>query len=204
MDWNERYRINGFLFGEAPNEFLVSQRAHLRPGQRALAVADGEGRNGVWLAKQGLRVLSVDASPVAIEKAAALARREGVTLETEVADLRHWDFGVARFDVIAAIFTQFASGDERARFHRAMVRGLAPGGILILQGYTPKQLEYGTGGPKALENLYTADTLRRDFADLDILHLREHEREIREGSAHSGMSALVDLVARARQTQQAV
>lgn len=194
--WDERYAAEGYLFGTAPNAFLASQRHLLKPGQSALAVADGEGRNGIWLAQQGLDVLSMDISPVALEKAKKLAQDAGIPLRTELADLREWEWGENRFEVIAAIFIQFATPAERAVIHRAMRRALKPGGLLILQGYTPKQLEYKTGGPPDIDKLYTAQTLREDFAGMEILHLREHEEIIREGNAHCGMSALVDMVAR--------
>jgi cyclopropane fatty-acyl-phospholipid synthase-like methyltransferase len=194
--WDERYAAEGYLFGTAPNAFLASQRHLLKPGQSALAVADGEGRNGIWLAQQGLDVLSVDISPVALEKAKKLAQDAGVPLRTELADLREWEWGENRFDVIAAIFIQFATPAERTIIHRAMRRALKPVGLLILQGYTPKQLEFKTGGPPDIDKLYTAQTLREDFAGMEILHLHEHEEVICEGTAHCGMSALVDMVAR--------
>jgi cyclopropane fatty-acyl-phospholipid synthase-like methyltransferase len=194
--WNERYSAEDYVFGTEPNAFLASNRELLAPGQRALAVADGEGRNGVWLARQGLRVLSIDFSSAALEKARRLAERHGVTIETELADLRTWDWGEDRFDLVVAIFVQFAPPAERARMFENMKRCLKPGGLLILQGYTPKQIEYKTGGPPDVENLYTAALLRQAFADMTIVHLREHEDVIEEGERHKGLSALVDLVAR--------
>lgn len=194
--WDDRYAVGEYIFGTEPNVFLASQRHLLKPGQSVLAVADGEGRNGVWLAQQGLDVLSVDISPVALEKAEKLAQAAGVRLRTELADLRQWEWGENRFDAIAAIFIQFASSAERSHIHRAMQRALKPGGLLILQGYTPKQLEYKTGGPPEPDKLYTAQTLREDFAGMEILHLREHEDTLCEGTKHCGMSALVDMVAR--------
>lgn len=195
-NWDERYAVDDFLFGREPNEFLRSQAWRLHAGQSALAVADGEGRNGVWLARQGLDVLSVDISSVALAKAQGLAAEYGVALRTEQADLAQWDFGQERFDVVVAIFIQFAAPPERPRLHAGMRAALRPGGLLILQGYTPKQIEYGTGGPPCADNMYDAAFLRREFAGFEILHLREHEATIREGRGHSGHSALVDLVAR--------
>src|SRR5512135_2883059 len=158
--WNARYADSSYLFGTEPNAFLVTQAGLLRPGQKVLAVADGEGRNGVWLARQGLDVLSVDFSPVALEKAGKLAAQAGVTLRTETVDLLHWDWGKDRFDAIVAIFIQFVGSQQRQSIHQNTVEALKPGGTLILQGYTPKQLEYGTGGPSNPDNLYTAETLR--------------------------------------------
>lgn len=194
--WNQRYAVDEYVFGTEPNAFLASQAQRFHPGQRVLAVADGEGRNGVWLARQGLDVLAVDVSPPAIAKAEKLAAQHGVTLQTELADLLGWDWGENRFDAVVAIFIQFVGPRERQLIHDSIRRTLKPGGLLILQGYTPKQLEYRTGGPSQGENLYTADDLRREFAGMEFLHLDECEREIREGIGHSGLSALVEMVAR--------
>jgi cyclopropane fatty-acyl-phospholipid synthase-like methyltransferase len=194
--WDERYAQDGYLFGTEPNEFLVSQRHWLKPGMSCLAVADGEGRNGVWLAQQGSHVLSVEASAVALEKAKKLARQRGVAIDFEQADLAHWQWGENRFDVVAAIFIQFAPPAMREQMFAGIKRCLKPGGLLVLQGYTPRQLEYKTGGPSAAENMYTEALLRNAFGDMEILHLREHDDHIGEGTAHSGMSALIDLVAR--------
>lgn len=194
--WNERFGAEHYFYGTEPNAFLASQSHLFKPGQHVLSVADGEGRNGVWLAQQGLDVLAVDFSEKALEKSARLAAARGVKLRTELADLHQWNWGENRFDAIVAIFVQFASSQERPALHRAMRNALKPGGLLLIQGYRPKQLEYKTGGPSNLDNLYGADVLRRDFADLDILHLEEHDSVIAEGPGHSGMSALVDLVAR--------
>lgn len=194
--WNERFGGPDYFYGTTPNAFLASQAHLLRPGLSALAVADGEGRNGVWLAEQGLDVLAVDFSEKALQKSRKLAETRGVVLQTELADLHSWNWGEKRFDVIVAVFIQFASSTERPALHAAMQQALKSGGLLLLQGYTPKQLEYRTGGPSNIDNLYTAEDLRHDFGTLEILHLLEHDDEIREGPGHSGMSALVDLVAR--------
>ncbi len=194
--WDERYAGEDYLFGTEPNDFLVSQRQLLKPGMSCLAVADGEGRNGVWLAQQGLQVLSVEASAVALEKAKKLARQRGVAIEFERADLTQWQWGENRFDVVAAIFIQFASPVLRVQMFAGIRRCLKPGGLLLLQGYTPRQLEYKTGGPSAAGNLYTEAMLREAFGDMEILHLSEHDDHIGEGAGHSGMSALIDLVVR--------
>ena len=194
--WNERYAAEHYIFGTAPNAFLASQAARVRPGMRALAIADGEGRNGVWLAEQGARVHSIDFSPAALEKAGRLAAQRGVTLDIEQADVLSWTWPEAAYDLVAAIFIQFVPSPERDRIIDGIRRTLKPGGVLILQGYTPKQIEYGTGGPPHAANMYTSDLLRSWFGDWDILHLVEHESFISEGSHHHGMSALIDLVAR--------
>ena len=143
---------------DASNEQIASQSSYddgLSPEisaclGRALAVADGEGRNGVWLAEQGLDVVSLDFSPSAQVKAATLARERGVNIAIERADVHSWAYPEAAFDVICEIFTQFSSPAERAVKWAGMRRALKPGGLLILQGYTPKQLDYGTGGPKQI------------------------------------------------------
>lgn len=196
--WNERYRGEEYLFGSEPNAFLAGEVARLEPGMRCLAVADGEGRNGVWLAEQGLSVLSVDGSCIAQEKAKALAVSRGVELEFEEVDLLEWCWPEQQFDAVVAIFIQFASATGRDRLFAGIKHALKPGGVLLLQGYTPRQLQYRTGGPSQLENLYTEPMLRACFEDMEILRLTEYEREIAEGKGHSGMSALIDLVARKR------
>lgn len=194
--WDERYAAPGFFFGKAPNAFLKSQAHRLQSGHSALAVADGEGRNGVWLAEQGLQVHAIDASLVALEKSRALAARQRVQLRWEQVDLQTWRWPHEIYDVIAAIFIQFVGPEGRARQFAGMRQALKPGGLLILQGYTPRQLEYGTGGPPHAENMYTQALLRDSFGDWDILHLSEHDDVIEEGAGHSGMSALIDLAAR--------
>ena len=194
--WDERYATDDYIVGTAPKRFLESQAAHIQPGMRALSIADGEGRNGVWLAEQGARVHAIDVSPVALDKARKLAAARGMTLDFEQADILDWGWPEAAYDLVAAIFIQFAPPPERDRIIAGIRRCLKPGGLLILQGYTPKQIEFGTGGPPHAANMYTADLLRDWFGDWDILHLAEHESVISEGSHHHGMSALIDLVAR--------
>ncbi len=194
--WDERYAGEDYHFGTEPNAFLVSQRGLLKRGMSCLAVADGEGRNGVWLAEQGLDVLSVDASPVALEKAKKLAQQRGVAVRFEQADLMQWDFGEDCFDAVVGIFIQFAPPGMREEMFERIKHCLKPGGLLLLQGYTPRQLAYKTGGPSQAENLYTEAMLRAAFAGMAILHLREHDSIIHEGTGHNGLSALIDLVAR--------
>ncbi|GAB4120884.1 MAG: class I SAM-dependent methyltransferase [Sideroxydans sp.] len=195
--WDERYGGEDYFYGTEPNAFLVSQRDRLKPGMSCLAVADGEGRNGVWLAEQGLDVLSLDASPVAQAKARQLAQRRGVQMHFQQADLLAWQSD-ERFDVVAAIFIQFVGPDLRAQQFANLKQHLKPDGLLLLQGYTPRQLEFRTGGPSQAENLYTEAMLRELCAEMEIVHLREHDSVIREGTGHNGLSALIDLVARKR------
>lgn len=195
--WNARFDSEAYLFGEAPNAFLRRQAEGLLPG-RALCVADGEGRNGVWLAEQGWEVLSLDFSDVAQRKAAALAARRGVVLDLVEADVHAWAYPAAGFDLVVDIFSQFSGPAERARKWAGMCHALRPGGLLILQGYTPAQLRHGTGGPSAPEQLYSAAMLRDAFAGFEILHLAEEEAVLSEGAGHDGLSAVIGLVARKR------
>lgn len=194
--WNQRFGAEEYVFGTAPNAFLAAHKPLLPARGRALCVADGEGRNSVWLAEQGLEVTAFDFSPVGVEKARRLAAERGVRVHYDVASVYDWRWPQAAFDVVAAIFVQFADPAMRAFMFERMVGALAPGGLLLLEGYTPKQLEYRTGGPSQLENLYTAPMLREAFAALEILELREYDADMAEGTRHSGRSALVDLVAR--------
>lgn len=196
--WSDKYRAVGesYLFGTAPNRFLAAQAGLLRAGQRALSVADGEGRNAVWLAEQGLDVTATELSPVALDKAEALAAARGVRVDFALADALNWTYPDEAFDLVVAIFIQFAAPDERALLFENLKRTLRPGGRIMLQGYTPKQLDYRTGGPSAVDNLYTAAMLRETFGDFDIERLDEYEDVLDEGSAHRGQSALVGMVAR--------
>ena len=194
--WQQRFSAPGYLFGTAPNAFLQSQAHLLTKGARALAIADGEGRNGVFLAEHGLDVLSVDFSPLAQEKARKLAAERGVPLRVEQADIVEWHWPTEAFDVVAAIFFQFVAPPERDRIFAGIKRTLKAGGLLLLEGYGVKQLEYKTGGPSKVENLYTREILEKAFGDFASLDIREHDCVIEEGAGHGGMSALVDLVGR--------
>jgi SAM-dependent methyltransferase len=194
--WEARFAAADYIFGTAPNAFLKSQAHHLKPGQKALALADGEGRNGVWLAEQGLDVLALDFSPNALQKARALATARGVNLKIELADLEQWPWPTAAFDVIVAIFIQFADPPFRQKIFAGIKRALKPGGLLLMQGYRPEQLNYRTGGPPQAENMYTRALLEDAFGAFASVDIREHDSRVEEGSAHAGMSALIDFVGR--------
>lgn len=194
--WNERYAVSEYVFGTEPNQFLREQLKHLKPNMQLLSVADGEGRNGVWLAEQGMLVLSVDASEVAQQKAVRLAAERKVVMQIECVDLLQWDWGIERFDAVVAIFIQFVGAQEREKIFSLMKQALKPGGVLLLQGYTPRQLDYRTGGPSNVDNLYTAPMLRALLAGWEVLHWAEHDSVINEGKGHAGMSALIDVVVR--------
>jgi SAM-dependent methyltransferase len=197
--WNERYRGEEFAFGTAPNEFLVSQAHHLKPGLRALAPGDGEGRNGVWLAERGLIVDTVDVSPLGVAKARGLAEERGVEINAALADLLTWAWPRDAYDVVAALYIHFFDSD-RQRMHRAMLDALKPGGVLILEAFRPEQLElqkmYRSGGPKTADMLYSKAKLAEDFAQHSILHLEEAVVELAEGRRHSGKAAVIRAVVR--------
>ena len=194
--WNKRFEHAGYLFGTQPNVYLQAQQHHFPASGRALCVADGEGRNSVWLARQGLQVDAFDISEVGVAKARKLAQEAGVQVNYAVADCEQWPWPLDHYDMVAAIFVQFADPAMRGRLFANMVGALKPGGLLVLQGYTPKQLEYKTGGPPILANLYTEQLLRDAFADLALVELRMYEDDLAEGEHHLGRSALVGLVAR--------
>lgn len=194
--WNERFDTPDYVFGTEPADFLVAHADQLRAGAKGLAVADGEGRNSVFMAQQGVETLAMDMSANALKKAKALAEARGVAVTHVEASITEWDWAPGAFDLVVAVFIQFLAPSEWAQVFAGMVRTLKPGGVLMLHGYRPEQLGYGTGGPRAEENLYTEALLRESFAGLEILALESYDREIDEGKGHSGMSALIDLVAR--------
>lgn len=195
--WNSRFEAaEGYLFGTEPNHYLQRQLPRLRPGGRVLCVADGDGRNSVWLARQGFVVDAFDIAEVGVRKAQALAREAGVVVTHEVADADTWAWPQDRYDAVVAIFIQFADPGQRARLFARMAAALVPGGVLVLQGYTPAQLGHRTGGPPCLSHLYTAPMLREAFAALQIEELLDYEADLAEGTQHRGRSALVGLVAR--------
>jgi 2-polyprenyl-3-methyl-5-hydroxy-6-metoxy-1,4-benzoquinol methylase len=194
--WDKRFAAPEYIFGTEPNAFLNAQAQRLKHGDRVLDVACGEGRNSVWLAGLGCEVTGIDVSPLALAKARRLADTHGVSVKYAEADIRDWEWQPACFDAVVCIFIQFAEPAQRTRLFEGIETTLAPGGLLVLQGYTPKQLEYKTGGPPQADHMYTQALLREAFRNLDILHLHEHEEMLAEGTKHIGRSALIDLVAR--------
>ncbi|MBI3778960.1 MAG: class I SAM-dependent methyltransferase [Gammaproteobacteria bacterium] len=212
--WNSRFSEPGYAYGTEPNAFLTTQTRHFQPGMKALAVADGEGRNGVWLAQQGLDVLSVDGSEVGLRKARELAQSRGVSIHTELAELTRWQWPENAFDIVVAIFIHFPP-EHRARMHANMLRALKPGGVLIMEAFTPEQLEYKTGGPPVREMLYSVEMVCSDFdipacAEVaqgkspgttpvtEILLLQQTVTELHEGPYHRGQAAVVRLVVKRR------
>ena len=194
--WNRRFSETGYLFGTEPNAWLHDHAWLWEAGERVLSLADGEGRNSVWLAQQGLTVDAFDISEVGVRKARDFARITGVKVNFAVADIGTLQWPKSIYDGVIAIFIQFAHPELRAQIFRGIVQSLKPGGRVVLQGYTPRQLEYRTGGPPFTSHMYTPELLREGFADLDILEVKEYETELAEGSGHKGPSALIGMVAR--------
>ncbi len=193
MFWDEKFSADHYIYGTDPNDFLAAQVGAIPKG-RVLCIGDGEGRNGVFLATQGYQVTSVDSSRVGLGKAQKLAAEKGVTLETVVADLNDFDMGHAAWDGVVSIYCHLPE-PLRQKVHGNIVRALNPGGVLLLEAYTPKQLEYNMGGPPVVELMYTADILRHDLASLEFEHLQELDREVIEGTHHFGMGAVVQAIA---------
>lgn len=193
--WNDRYGAEGFAYGTRPNAFLARNAGLIPPGGRVLLPADGEGRNAVFLAKQGFTAVSFDFSEVAVEKAKRLAAREGVAVEATVADAFAYDYTVGSFDAVVLIFVH---QDEtlRKHIHASCIAALKPGGLILLQAFRPENLGRGTGGPREPDRVYTEEILRGDFAACEILHLASGEEELDEGPFHRGRAAVIDLIAR--------
>ena len=192
--WNDRFSEPGFAYGTSPNDYLVSVEPRLAPGP-ILSMAEGEGRNAVFLAQCGHKVHGVDSSPVGLEKAQMLARDLGVSITTEVADLANFEFGTNHWAAIVSIFCHLPP-PLRALCHASVVRALAPGGLFVLEAYRPEQLKFRTGGPQNHEFLVRAGDLQRELVGLEFLELTEVEREIQEGRYHNGPSATVQCLAR--------
>ncbi|MDA1099639.1 MAG: methyltransferase domain-containing protein [Proteobacteria bacterium] len=193
--WEDRYAGEGYLFGTEPNDFLVEQAGRLAPGARALAVADGEGRNGVWLAEQGLDVLSVDFSANALAKARALAADRGVPIETLQADLMHWDWPVAAFDLVVTFFIQPGSRDQRLLLAN-IYQAVKPGGLLLFEAHAKAQAGNAFGGPEDPDHLYSSATVRQALDGAEILLLQEKTIIRRRGRFPGKPAAVVRLVAR--------
>ena len=183
--WNERYAAEGYAYGDAPNGLLVESRAHLPAAGRALCLAEGEGRNAVWLAEQGLRVTAVDIAEQGMAKARALAARRGVEIETRVCDLGEFDPGLACWDLIVSVFAHLPPR-VRAEVHARCVRALAPGGVFLYIGYAPEQLGKGTGGPKEAALLPDIADIEAELAGLTCVRRAHGPRQIAEGRFHTG------------------
>lgn len=192
--WDEKYSAEDYIYGKEPNRFLEDHAAELPPGE-VLSLAEGEGRNAVYLAGLGFRVTAVDHSRVGMAKAQRLAAEKGVEIETICADLADFELGEARWDAIVSIFGHLPP-EVRRQVYPRIPAALKPGGILLLEAYTPDQMGRGTGGPRSVDLLVTAEMLREELAGLEFLRLEELEREVIEGRGHTGLSAVVQLVGR--------
>ena len=194
--WDTRFSTDSYIFGTEPNVWLSQHRHLLQTGSRVLAVADGEGRNSVWMAQQGLNVDAFDISPVGVGKAIKLAEQAGVNVNFQICSAEEFEWKVGEYDAVVAIFIQFADPETRATLFKRMKSALKPDGLVLLQGYTPKQLDYKTGGPPNIDHLYTEDLLNEAFSDMTIVELKAYEDVLAEGTQHAGRSALIGLVAR--------
>lgn len=192
--WNNRYAVASHVYGETPNEFVAAQAAQIPDGP-VLCLAEGEGRNAVYLAGLGHPVTAVDQSEVGLKKALRLAEARGVKVETVVADLANFIITPNAWAGIVATFAHLPP-NLRREVHHAVAAGLQPGGVFILEAYTPAQLAFGTGGPKSPELLMTLANLREELSGLELLVGRELERDVVEGDGHTGRAAVVQLLAR--------
>ena len=191
--WDERYSESGFAFGTEPNDFLVASVGLLQPDSQILCLAEGEGRNGVYLASLGHRVTAVDSSSVGLEKTLQLAVERGVSIDVVEADLEDFAIQPGSFQAIISIFCHLAPA-TRARLHRKVCAGLSPRGVFILEGYAKKQIHTDTGGPRKIELLMDLEELKHELQPLTLNHAIETERDIREGAYHDGIGAVVQIV----------
>ena len=191
--WDERYSESGFAYGTEPNDFLVATVELLPPGSKILCLAEGEGRNAVYLASLGHRVTAVDSSLVGLEKALLLAEQRGVAIDIVEADLIDFVIKPNSFHVIVSIFCHLPPA-IRTQLHQKVIEGLAPGGIFILEGYAKKQLSNDTGGPRKIELLMDLEELKHELQPLILSHALETERDIREGAYHDGIGVVVQII----------
>lgn len=191
--WDERYSAEEYAYGTAPNEFLLEKFSCIPKG-KVLSLAEGEGRNAVFLAKQGYAVTAVDSSQVGLNKARKLARENGVSVEFVHADLADYDLGENKWDGIVSIFCPLPSS-LRKEVYKKVVTGLKPKGVFLLEAYTPDQLQYGTGGGNSVDLMQSASSLRLELASLSFKHLLELERNVVEGVYHTGIGSVVQAIA---------
>lgn len=191
--WDERFSQAEPVYGEAPNAFVASQAYRFQQGMKLFVPGDGYGRNGVWLARQGFQVHTVDLSPVGVARASKTAQASGVTMTIEQADLATWSWPVDQFDGVFAIYLHLPP-ELRTSVHAGILRATKPGGLVILEAFSPAQLKFTSGGPKQVELLYTAAMLQQDFAPAVALKLEEKELVVAEGHMHSGPAAVVRAV----------
>ncbi|MFT6436100.1 MAG: SAM-dependent methyltransferase [Candidatus Azotimanducaceae bacterium] len=193
--WNDRYDGDDYFFGTEPNDFLKSVAGEIPCNAKVLCLADGEGRNGVYLAQLGHQVTSVDMSNIGLEKAEKLATVNNVSIATIQADLSEYDLGEAQWDCVVSIFFHIPPKLQQIIYPR-IIRSLKPGGLLILESYTPEQLKFGTGGPPSAELMLTLELAKYAFGELEFLHAEKLERDVIEGVGHTGHAAVFQLLAR--------
>jgi len=193
--WNARFDRDDYLFGREPNAFLVGEIHRLSQG-RTLCVADGEGRNSVYLASRGYEVDAFDLSEVGVDKARRLAAQAQTTVHFQVCDWRSFHWTTEHYENVVAIFIQFADPTARAELFQRMQETLRPGGRILLLGYGPKQLDYKTGGPPFLDHLYTRELLENAFSAFQTELLMAFEDHLSEGEGHKGQSDLVAYIGR--------
>lgn len=191
--WDQRYTNSEYAYGTEPNDFLVEAAHHLPKGN-ILCIGEGEGRNAVWLAQQGWQVTALDSSSVGLEKAKKLAESRGVEIQTVHADLLDYPFEEAAWEGIVSIFCHLPP-DLRKQVHKAISRSLRPGGILLLEAYTPEQVQMGTGGPPTEAMMMNLETLNSELDGLNFIHALELKRPVQEGQFHTGLGSVVQLVA---------
>lgn len=192
--WDERYSAEEYAYGTQPNEFLAANYKQI-PRGRVLSLAEGEGRNAVFLAQQGYEVTAVDASSVGISKAKKLAEANNVSVEFVLADLADSDIGTDDWDGIVSIFCPLPSSLRRELYKKLQV-ALKPNGVFLLEAYTPDQLKYGTGGGSSADVMQTEESLKLELPGLKFIQLKELERDVREGIYHTGLGAVVQAIAK--------
>lgn len=192
--WEQRYGADEYVFGTEPNDFLREHVGDLPPG-RVLCLAEGEGRNAVFLAGAGFEVAGIDLTEAGVAKTRRLAASRGVVVDARQGDLADADLGTACWQAIVSIFAHTPPAVRR-RVHRSVVEALAPGGVLLLEAYTPDQIGRGTGGPPTPDLTPTLVQLRDELAGLELLHAVELVRPVLEGPGHTGPGAVVQVIAR--------
>ncbi len=199
--WDERYSAETYAYGKTPNDFLV-EKVRWIPNGKVLSLAEGEGRNAVFLAKQGYAVTAVDASLVGLNKARKLAEENDVVVEFIQADLADYDLGENKWDGIVSIFCPLPAS-LRKELYKKVIAGLKQNGVFLLEAYTPDQLKHGTGGGNSVDTMQSEKSLRVELAGLKFKHLTELERDVIEGIYHTGIGSVVQAIA-TKEIQQVV
>lgn len=193
--WNERFSQDEYYYGTQPNDFL-QEHAQVFPAQgRLISLGEGEGRNAVYLAEQGLDVTALDSAQAGLDKTTQLAAQRGVTVHPLLAHLKYYEFDAEQWDGVINIFCHVPA-PVRQHIHKSLSHTLKKGGIFLMEAYTPEQLQYGTGGPKNIDLLYDPETIKKELADLELLHFATVERNIYEGKGHAGLSSVLQVIAR--------